>query len=246
MLAVALAEWADWGCLTDAPALPATPCAGRPAQPPSRPESRPENFPRVLAYWLAVPEGAGPIRQNRPLYAAALANPAEPQGLWAEPAWSAAFISYVMARAGLDRREFPPSAAHAFYIDALLADAARFPDQAPFLPRDVSAYAPQPGDLVCADRATRPLTDWRARLDETGRFRPMHCDIVTASPPTSPLGFVEAVGGNVGDAVVLSRFEADAAGLLLPRGPGRPTWVVTFENRLGRLPPWGPAGTGSR
>jgi hypothetical protein len=235
MQRIALAEWADWGCLSNGPGPASTPC---PAQPAARgfgpAEGQPGNFPRVLAYWRAVPEGGDPIRRNRAIYRAGLADPAAAAGLWAEPAWSAAFISFVLRGAGVDAREFPPSAAHAFYIDALLADARAFPATAPFLPQDPGAYAPQPGDLVCADRSPRPLADWRDRLAEKGEFRPMHCDIVVAAPP----GAVEAIGGNVGDAVTLSRFPADAAGRLLPRRAGAPRWTVVFLNRLGRLPPW--------
>ncbi|MCQ4162316.1 DUF2272 domain-containing protein [Roseomonas sp. GC11] len=227
MLRIALEEWAEWGRITLA--------AGehRPSPQPA-PEGELENFPRVLAYWRAVPEGAEPIRRNRARYAAALASPGIPEGLWSEPAWSAAFISYVMRGAGVDQREFPSSAAHAFYLDGLLADARAFPDAAPFLPHEVADYAPQPGDLVCADRSPRPLRSWTERPAEAGQFRPMHCDIVVRTLP----GEVQAVGGNVADAVTLSRFAADGAGRLLPRGPGAPAWFAVFENRLGRLPPW--------
>jgi hypothetical protein len=215
MLRIATAEWAEWG-RQDAAATP-------PAL-----ESDPANFPRVLAYWRAVPEGVAPIARNRALYRQGSA------ALWREPAWSAAFISFVMRGAGVDGREFPSSAAHAFYLDGLIADATRFPAVAPFVPHDVAERAPQPGDLVCADRSPRPLASWRDRLAETGRFRPMHCDIVVRVAP----GVVEAVGGNIRDAVTLSRFPADPAGRLLPRPAGEPTWFAVLENRLGRLPPW--------
>lgn len=233
MLRLALAEWEEWGRIvvepTASPALHEDAPGGLPG-----PESAPASFPRVLAYWRATEEGEAAIARNRARYANALANPGAPASLWSEPAWSAAFISYVMRGAGVDRREFPPSAAHAFYIDGMMADARDFPATAPFLPRDWTGYAPQPGDLLCADRSGRPLAHWQARWDEIGRFRPMHCDIVVAAGP----GVVEAVGGNVADAVTLSRFPADAAGRLLPRAAGGPAWFAVFENRLGRLPPW--------
>lgn len=229
MLHIALAEWTDWGRIVlDAD----TPRESRPDLP--GPESALASFPRVLAYWRAVAEGAGPIARNRVLYAEALAQPGLQVGLWQEPAWSAAFISFVMRTAGVDRREFPPSAAHAFYLDALLADAGRFPATAPFLPHDWTDYAPEVGDLICADRSARPLRRWQERLEEAGQFRPMHCDIVVTVAP----GVVEAVGGNVADAVTLSRFPTDPAGRLLARPANGPTWFAVLENRLGRLPPW--------
>jgi hypothetical protein len=49
---------------------------------------------------------------------------------------------------------------------------------------------------------------------------------------------VEAVGGNVRDAVTLARFPADEAGRLLR---GERPFLVVMENRLGRTPPWGEA-----
>ncbi|MXP65899.1 DUF2272 domain-containing protein [Roseomonas sp. M0104] len=229
MLHIAWAEWSDWGRIVVASDAPRE---GQPGLP--GPESALSNFPRVLAYWRAVAEGAGPIARNRVLYAAALARPGLQVGLWQEPAWSAAFISFVMRTAGVDRREFPPSAAHAFYLDALLADAQRFPATAPFIPHDPADRAPEVGDLICADRSAQPLRHWQARLAEAGQFRPMHCDIVVTVAP----GVVEAVGGNVADAVTLSRFPADMAGRLLARPANGPTWFAVLENRLGRLPPW--------
>ncbi|WP_137126752.1 DUF2272 domain-containing protein [Roseomonas sp. HF4] len=216
MLRIATAEWEEWGRQT--------------AEAPAAGETDSANFPRVLAYWRAVPEGTGPIARNRARF-----RQGDPD-LWREPAWSAAFISFVLRAAGVDAREFPPSAAHAFYLDALVADAARFPATAPFLPHDPGARAPRVGDLVCADRSAAPLASWRDRAADGGRFRPMHCDIVLRVAS----GHVDAVGGNVRDAVTLSRFAADAAGRLLRRPPGEPQWFAVLENRLGRLPPWAP------
>ena len=229
MLRIALAEWEEWGRIELEPG----------ARPPStRAESDPANFPRVLAYWRAVSDDEGAVARNRPLYAAALAGAPEGWALWQEPYWSAAFISYVLRGAGVDAREFPPAASHATYVDALIADARQFPATAPFLPRSPAEYAPRPGDLLCADRSSRaPIADWRQRLPEAGRFRPMHCDIVVEAGP----GGVAAIGGNVLDAVTRTRFPTDASGYLLPPPPGAPVPFTVFENRLGRLPPWSPA-----
>jgi hypothetical protein len=217
MLRIAQAEWEEWG-RQSSDAAPLTQ------------EWDAANFPRVLAYWRAVPEGDGPIARNRARYLTGSAD------LWREPAWSAAFISFVLRGAGVDAREFPPSAAHAFYLDALILDAQRFPTLAPFIPHDVAARAPAVGDLVCADRSAAPIASWRERAADGGRFRPMHCDIVVRVAP----GVVEAVGGNVRDAVTLSVFATDAAGRLRPRPRGEPRFFAVFENRLGRLPPWAP------
>jgi hypothetical protein len=224
MLRIAQAEWEEWGRIVAAPGLAAR-----------RLESDPANFPRVLAYWRSVPDAEGVVERNRALYRPEL--PGGSTGLWAEPPWSAAFVSYVMRAAGVDRREFPPSAAHARYVDALIADARDFPSIAPFLPWAPEERAPRPGDLICADRSAAPIRHWQDRAADRGAFRPMHCDIVVAHGP----GRVEAIGGNVSDAVTLTRFPTDAAGRLMPRPSGTPAWFAVFENRLGLLPPWGPA-----
>jgi len=225
VLRIARAEWQDWGALVrDAWAAGAA----------SLPESDPANFPRVLAYWRVVPVDHGAITVNRARYAAALEGRALGTALWGDPAWSAAFISWVFASAGVDRREFPPSATHAFYLDALIADARTFPAQAPFMPEDPATATPAPGDLVCIDRSSPPLPHWTARLAEAGIARPLHCDIVVNVAP----GVVEAIGGNVMDAVALTRFATDARGVLRPAPEGRAPLLVVMRSRLGRLPPW--------
>lgn len=226
VLRIALAEWRDWGGLVREANTPG---------PAASPEAELANFPRVLAYWRAVPVDHGAVAQNRRRYAAALAgDPVEGAGLWATPYWSAAFVSWVFRTAGVDVPEFPGSATHALYLDGLIATARAWPDRAPFLPRAPEEHAPRPGDLVCLDRSARPLRHWTERLAETGSIRPMHCDIVVQAGP----GAVEAVGGNVIDAVALTRFPADDAGRLLPSPPGRPPLILVMESRLGRLHPW--------
>lgn len=223
MLDIALAEWRDWGALD---------LVGWERLPPGR-ESDPANFPRLVAYWASVREGPAVIARQRALYSG-LIEAGVPAALWADPPWSAAFVSHVLRAAGVDAAEFPPAAAHATYIDAQLALALAFPGRAPFVPHAPEARAPTAGDLLCADRSTVPLAHWTARLAEAGRFRPMHCDIVVATPA----GEVLAVGGNVGDAVVRRRFPADAAGVVRPAPAGEPPFVLLLENRLGRLAPW--------
>lgn len=234
MLRLALAEWQEWGCAVTGEVGPpiAAGCDGGSA--PQR-EGDPAGFPRILAYWRAVPDAPRAIPDNRARYLAALRG--EPSALWAEPFWSAAFISWVLGAAGVDAAEFAPSASHSSYLDHLDRLAEAHPGAAPFVPRDPRSYAPRPGDLACRDRSPRgALADWSERAAERGRFRPMHCDIVVAATP----GIVEAVGGNVADAVTLARWPADAQGRVLA------PLLVVMENRLGRLPPWGNLNLSSR
>ncbi len=223
---IATAEWRDWGevardAWTDGAEAPAR-------------EADPANFPRVMAYWQAVPEDHGAIPLNRRRYAATLARQPEGAALWSTPYWSAAFIAWVFRAAGVDAAEFPPSATHAFYLDGLMETARRFPAEAPFIPHAPEDRAPAPGDLLCFDRGPAPLRHWTERLAEAGRARAMHCDIVVATPP----GQVQAVGGNVLDAVTMTRYPAGPDGRLLPAPPGRRPLLLLVESRLGRLPPW--------
>ncbi|HZH46296.1 MAG TPA: DUF2272 domain-containing protein, partial [Roseococcus sp.] len=234
MLRMALAEWQEWGCAVSGEIGPPLVIGCEGGSAPQR-EGDPAGFPRILAYWRAVPDAPGVVPTNRARFQATLRG--EAAGLWAEPAWSAAFISWVVGAAGIDVVEFAPSASHAFYLDHLDRLAAAYPERTPFLPRDPAAYAPRPGDLACRDRSTRDaLTQWADRAGERGRFRPMHCDIVVSAGP----GIVEAVGGNVADAVTLARWPADGEGRVLA------PLLVVMENRLGRLPPWGSLTLSSR
>lgn len=225
---IATAEWQDWGSVTRQAWGEAQEAAPR--------EADPANFPRIMAYWQAVPEDHGAIPLNRRRYAQALAGQAEGAALWSTPYWSAAFIAWVFRAAGVDAVEFPPSATHAFYLDGLIATARNWPAEAPFIPHAPADRAPAPGDLLCFDRSPAPLRHWTERLAETGRARAMHCDIVIATPA----GEVQAVGGNVLDAVTMTRYPAGPDGRLLPAPPGRRPLLLLMESRLGRLPPWAP------
>ena len=230
----ALNEWGAWGRLVLTGWAPALDGDVRPA---------PGNFPRVLTYWDAVPaEGPGVIRQHAALHDSLLASlaesgvvpPPEPDiSLWAYPFWSAAFVSHVMRAAGVGEGDFIPAAAHARYVDALLARAAADPDGAAFVPHAPDDHAPRPGDLLCADRSRSPILSWTDRLAEPGQFRPMHCDVVVPGGPS----VVQAVGGNVRDAVALRRLPADARGRVLPAPYGESPFFVVFENRLDRPAP---------
>ena len=128
ILRIAEAEWVEWGRIEAGP--------GRP-RPAGGAEGAAEAFPRVLAYWRAVPEAeaAAAIARNRALWSSA---PGRAAGVWAEPAWSAAFVSYVMRAAGVDLREFAPSAAHSFYLERDPAGCAGVPGAGAF-------RAPGPG-----------------------------------------------------------------------------------------------------
>jgi len=132
--------------------------------------------------------------------------------------WSAAFISWDIASAGVPRSLFCPDARHTIYVERLV-ERARRPGAA-FIPRRPGERAPAVGDLICAAREGSGTT-----LDNLNRGAG-HCDIVVEVQP----GQVAAIGGNVGDSVTRSVFPLDANGFLSPIS-GRPVFAV-IENRL--------------
>ena len=237
----AVEEWKAWGRIV---------VEGWPFARPDDTAATPERFDRLLGYWAEVPGGRGvaarllalhdglaappePTPEDAeeagatPVSAAAPARPPEDIGLYAYPAWSAAFVSAMARRAGLAWQDLPPSGRHARYIDALLARAAADPEGAAFLPFAPEERAPKPGDLLCMDRSWSPMTHWSRRLADRGRPRPMHCDVVVRTRP----GMVEVIGGNVQDMVVMRRFPADDTGRVLPAPEGRPPFVLLLAGR---------------
>ena len=130
--------------------------------------------------------------------------------------WSAAFISWVMIRAGVDPRQFTRSAAHRDYLKTIIAHAGD--PGFKFRPRSPADYAPRPGDIICRGRgSTREITDFHALPGDAE----LHCDIVV----TNANGKLESIGGNVRQSVSLSEREVDAAGKLSA------PWFVVVENR---------------
>ncbi len=135
------------------------------------------------------------------------------------PAWSAAFISYVMRAAGAGER-FTYSPLHADYINAAKQEIGALRAERP------DGYAPAPGDLICTGRgAARSM-----RFDDlpAGRFL-SHCDIVTEARP----GQLTVVGGNVDAGVTLKHVPTTMDGKLATPGQppldGRYAWFVVVR-----------------
>ena len=138
--------------------------------------------------------------------------------------WSAAFISWLMAAAGVPAYQFPPASAHWAYVAYLNRYAAS--PAARFIPHPIAAYRPQPGDLICASRgsAALPARPQPVQWNLSAPI-PMHCDLVVARQGR----ILEAIGGNVRNAVSKSFLTLDQDGYLQPTLP-RP-WFLVIENR---------------
>ncbi len=135
------------------------------------------------------------------------------------PAWSAAFISYVMRSAGAGDR-FAYSPLHADYINAAAEGRGVLHAERP------EAYAPQPGDLICYGRAdARSL-----RFEDLPAPRFLgHCDLVVQALA----GQLAVVGGNVASGVTLKHVPVTDGGMLAgPDGrllDGRYGWFVVLR-----------------
>lgn len=133
--------------------------------------------------------------------------------------WSAAFISWLARSAGVPESQFPSTTWHWDYIHQGL-DA---PAGARFVTRDARRYAPKVGDLICAPRADTfgtELPDF-AHLRRGG----YHCDLVVEVHD----GELDAIGGNVLDAVSMSHVALDPDGRVIPTE--RRPWVAVIEQR---------------
>lgn len=130
--------------------------------------------------------------------------------------WSAAFVSYVMRRAGVPGFRGSPS--HIDYV----RDAYLRPEGSPYLFVDPMNNQAQAGDLLCFVRASTRVFGF-AGLSQflaggSGAGLKMHCDIVVANSG----GMLSTVGGNVLQGVTLRQLPVNRDGLpwALPQRTG--------------------------
>ena len=124
--------------------------------------------------------------------------------------WSAAFVSWVMARSPL--LGFQGSARHVDYI----ARAWRDPEGSPYSFADPYASRPAPGDLLChlRDTATRGPAGLRQALESRQVPQRSHCDIVVGADVAGDRRLY-LIGGNVLNAVTMRILPLDGEGRLL-------------------------------
>ncbi|QCO67654.2 DUF2272 domain-containing protein [Luteimonas yindakuii] len=123
--------------------------------------------------------------------------------------WSAAYVSWVMRRAGL--RGFNGSASHVSYV----RDAYRGPDASAYRVAAPESARPKRGDLLCYARAstrTFGFAGLAQLLATSDEGLGMHCDIVVDARPHTGLAWL--VGGNVFDGVTLRMLPLTPGGLL--------------------------------
>lgn len=171
---------------------------------------------RVAEYWRSTPaldnlRGAKGAKEC-----------AAPTGEWLDDAacrafildhpWSAAFVSYVMKRAGVD--DFAFSAEHITYLRAAHAAKAERPRYRLVAPE---RERPEVGDLLCYSREARVAThaDLVAFLDAGGIGLKTHCDIVVGVDLDGDRKLY-TIGGNVLQTVMLRKLPLNAAGRFVP------------------------------
>jgi hypothetical protein len=139
------------------------------------------------------------------------------------PAWSAAFISFIMRKSGAGNAFFY-SQAHIHYAVKAIRDAKVPDSKAKFLGRDPTTYAPKVGDLITAGRgATAGLTfskvlqKYGAKDVPNGNFISTHSDIVVDVDHAKKR--LTTIGGNVSVDTVGERILALKADGTLVKGP---------------------------
>lgn len=128
----------------------------------------------------------------------------------ADTPWSAAFVSFVMARAGVPG--FNASASHIDFV----RDAYRNPQGSPYGFDDPDATSPAVGDLLCYARGAHPIGPQGLRAflgNGSGEGLNMHCDIVVAANPGGDRRLY-LVGGNVLQGVTMRVLPLNRKGAL--------------------------------
>ena len=120
---------------------------------------------------------------------------------WEAVPWSAAFISWVMKKAGAGK-DFNYSAGHSYYTAAAKENAIKNNNNM-FKAYPITKVAPRVGDIVCAARASSGATYENIR----GGMN-THCDIVTSVQPNK----LSVIGGNVDNTVSQKPVTTDSNG----------------------------------
>ena len=187
---IAMREWRGFGSVVDD-----DPPESHPLPRDLRPDKQPGLWQRVGEYWWL-----GQDAQSRESGWTSKYNEFGQIYQGDAPAWSAAFVSYVMRSAGA-RDRFLYSPLHADYINAAAQGIGALRTER------TESYAPQPGDLICVSRAR--MRSMRFEDLSGARFFG-HCDLVVATQP----GQLSVVGGNVNGGVTMKHVPTTAAGML--------------------------------
>jgi len=179
-----------------------------------RPDRQPGLWQRVGEYWW-LGQNAGGREEDWTSKYSEYGTPYAGDA----PAWSAAFISYVMRTGGAADR-FTYSPLHADYINAAARGQGALRAERP------DSYPPQPGDLICTGRGSSRNIRFESLPAPTFLG---HCDLVTEAPP----GQLVVIGGNVDASVTMKHVPTGPTGLLAEPGgqtyDPRYNWFVVLH-----------------
>jgi hypothetical protein len=183
---------------------------------------------RIGAYWAAVPGAyADVIGTQNQLWATSSGRAG-----WAEY-WSAAFISYVMCKAGLTNAQFLRAESHREYIQAAIQARASADKTYLYHAYDVGERLPAPGDIICAAREEAANTINSVADFKASPHGAYHCDIVVGYDTDiakKPPGYVYAIGGNVLNAVTMTETPVGSGMRLKPlKAPHARNWFAVLR-----------------
>jgi hypothetical protein len=187
---------------------------------------------RVADYWKA----SGLLWSSASRYGASECSVPDPVPLQSaacrafviDTPWSATFVSFVMARAGLPG--FQLSASHVDYVRSAWSDAG-----SPYRLADPEREPPSAGDLLCFARGNAPMgyagfVGFLQAGDGSGLA--MHCDIVVGANVGGD-NRLHLVGGNVLQGVTARLLTLNRSGLLWALPKREPLATCTPANDSG-------------
>jgi len=145
------------------------------------------------------------------------------------PAWSAAFISFVMKTSGAGNH-FNYSAQHSVYISRSIRDFLQHNTAAGYWGRRITEVRPKIGDLICWNRP--PNTDVDYDHQKGGDYKG-HCDIVV----DVAADHVTVIGGNVSQSVTRRPVRLDPNGFVASATINHETIIALMENRISQPVP---------
>lgn len=144
------------------------------------------------------------------------------------PAWSSAFVSYCVRKAGASA-QFKYSQAHCHYIAAAMAANQDAASTYGYRARRYETYKPKVGDIICGGREyAKTYTYDQAKLIYTAdSFYPSHGDIVVAMTDDQ----ATVIGGNITNNVDRKHLRLNDAGFLRRRvaDGGQYPWITVLE-----------------
>ncbi|PRD16915.1 hypothetical protein CQW29_04410 [Pantoea coffeiphila] len=153
-------------------------------------------------------------------------------GKFYNPAWSSAFVSFVVKNAGAGDL-FNYSSAHCHYIESA-RKARQNGTKSAYYAVSPDSDIPSPGDIICSGReyASEYSFENAELAYKTDSFYPSHGDVVIYV--NREQGYLITIGGNVGNSVKQKKILIDEKGFLVDRVDGNNLlpWLALLKCQL--------------